>query len=100
VRRLKFTNTLGTPVVLQKTVSDFLRNGGYDHHLPRFGAPIIPSCTFFPRPSCATSGRHAAQPAGGRLRALGRNAARVDTLRLHREALKQHINDRARACSP
>jgi DNA-binding transcriptional MocR family regulator len=33
VRRLKFTNTLGTPVVLQKTVSDFLRNGGYDHHL-------------------------------------------------------------------
>src|SRR4051812_32146198 len=32
VRRLKFTNTLGTPVVLQKTVSDFLRNGGYDHH--------------------------------------------------------------------
>ncbi len=33
VKRLKFTNTLGTPVVLQKTVSDFLRNGGYDHHL-------------------------------------------------------------------
>jgi DNA-binding transcriptional MocR family regulator len=33
VRRLKFTNTLATPVVLQKTVSDFLRNGGYDHHL-------------------------------------------------------------------
>ncbi len=33
VRRLKFTNTLGTPVVLQKTVSDFLRHGGYDHHL-------------------------------------------------------------------
>lgn len=33
VRRLKFTNTLGTPVILQKTVSDFLRNGGYDHHL-------------------------------------------------------------------
>src|SRR5204863_470509 len=32
VRRLKFTNTLGTPVVLQKTISDFLRNGGYDHH--------------------------------------------------------------------
>ena len=33
VRRLKFTNTLGTPVVLQKTISDFLRDGGYDHHL-------------------------------------------------------------------
>ena len=29
----EFTTTLGTPVVLQKTVSDFLRNGGYDHHL-------------------------------------------------------------------
>jgi DNA-binding transcriptional MocR family regulator len=33
VKRLKFTNTLGTPVVLQKTISDFLRTGGYDHHL-------------------------------------------------------------------
>src|SRR5690606_6733804 len=33
VRRLKFTNTLGTPFVLQKTISDFLLNGGYDHHL-------------------------------------------------------------------
>jgi len=33
VRRLKLTNTLGTPIVLQKTVSNFLRNGGYDHHL-------------------------------------------------------------------
>jgi DNA-binding transcriptional MocR family regulator len=33
VRRLKLTHTLGTPIVLQKTLSDFLRHGGYDHHL-------------------------------------------------------------------
>lgn len=33
VRRLKFTNTMGTPIVLQKTIAGFLRDGGYDHHL-------------------------------------------------------------------
>ena len=33
VRRLKFAHTMGTPIVLQKALADFLRNGGYDHHL-------------------------------------------------------------------
>ena len=33
VRRLKMANTMGTPLVLQKTITDFLRLGGFDHHL-------------------------------------------------------------------
>ena len=34
VRRLKFTNTMGTAVVLQKTLAEFLHaTAGYDHHL-------------------------------------------------------------------
>lgn len=33
VRRLKIANTMGTPVILQKAISDLLRLGGYDRHL-------------------------------------------------------------------
>lgn len=33
VKRLKFTNTISTPALLQKAIADFLRTGGYDHHL-------------------------------------------------------------------
>ncbi|MBL9189135.1 MAG: PLP-dependent aminotransferase family protein [Opitutaceae bacterium] len=92
VRRLKFTNTLGTPVVLQKTVSDFLRNGGYDHHLRSirrayhhqlhlFSQAIL---RYFPE------GTRLSRPEGGFVLWVELPAG-VDTLRLHREALKHHI---------
>jgi DNA-binding transcriptional MocR family regulator len=93
VRRLKFTNTLGTPVVLQKTVSDFLRNGGYDHHLRSirrayhhqlhlFSQAIL---RYFPE------GTRLSRPDGGFVLWVEMPPG-VDTLRLHREALKHHIN--------
>ncbi len=92
VRRLKFTNTLGTPVVLQKTVSDFLRNGGYDHHLRSirrayqnqlhlFAQAIL---RYFPE------GTRLSRPQGGFVLWVELPPG-VDTLRLQREAMRQHI---------
>lgn len=92
VRRLKFTNTLGTPVVLQKAVSDFLRNGGYDHHLRSirrayhhqlhvFSQAIL---RFFP------AGTRFSRPEGGFVLWVELPPG-VDTLRLHRDALKHRI---------
>ena len=92
VRRLKFTNTLGTPVVLQKTVSDFLRNGGYDHHLRSirrayhnqlhlFSQAIL---RYFPE------GTRLSRPEGSFVLWIELPPG-VDTLRLYRDALKQHI---------
>ncbi|MEO7414999.1 MAG: PLP-dependent aminotransferase family protein [Opitutaceae bacterium] len=93
VRRLKFTNTLGTPVVLQKTISDFLRNGGYDHHLRSirrayqnqlhlFSQAIL---RYFPE------GTRLSRPSGGFVLWVELPPG-VDTLRLHRDAVKHHIN--------
>ncbi|MSU70072.1 MAG: PLP-dependent aminotransferase family protein [Opitutaceae bacterium] len=93
VRRLKFTNTLGTPVVLQKTISDFLRNGGYDHHLRSirrayqnqlhlFSQAIL---RYFP------DGTRLSRPQGGFVLWCELPPG-VDTLRLHRDALKHRIN--------
>ncbi len=92
VRRLKFTNTLGTPVVLQKTISDFLRNGGYDHHLRSIRrayhnqlhlfAPAI--LRHFPE------GTRISRPEGGFVLWIEMPTG-VDALRLHRDALKQRI---------
>ena len=92
VRRLKFTNTLGTPVVLQKTVSDFLRNGGYDHHLRSirrayhnqlhlFSQAIL---RYFPE------GTRLSRPEGSFVLWIELPPG-VDTLRLYRDALKHHI---------
>jgi Transcriptional regulators containing a DNA-binding HTH domain and an aminotransferase domain (MocR family) and their eukaryotic orthologs len=92
VRRLKFTNTLGTPVVLQKTVSDFLRNGGYDHHLRSirrayqnqlhlFSQSIL---RYFPE------GTRLSRPQGGFV-LWAELPPGVDTLQLYREALHHRI---------
>jgi DNA-binding transcriptional MocR family regulator len=92
VKRLKFTTTLGTPVVLQKTVSDFLRNGGYDHHLRSirrayhhqlhlFSQAIL---RFFPE------GTRISRPEGSFVLWIEMPTA-VDTLKLHRDALKHKI---------
>lgn len=93
VRRLKLTNTLGTPIVLQKTVSDFLRNGGYDHHLrsirrayreqvQRFSTAIV---QHFPL------GTRISRPRGGFVLWV-ELPAEVDSVQLYADALKAKIN--------
>ena len=93
VRRLKFTNTMGTPVVLQKTLAEFLRDGGYDHHLRSLRRAYHQQLHLFAQ----TMQRHF--PEGTRYsRPQGGNViwvefpTRVDTLKLYREALKHRIN--------
>lgn len=92
VRRLQLTNTLGTPVVLQKTVSDFLRHGGYDHllrsirrtyhrQLHLFSQAVLRHCP---------EGTRLCRPEGG----FGlwiELPPGVDTLRLCRDALQPRI---------
>ena len=92
VRRLKLAHTLGTPVVLQQTVAEFLRHGGYDHHLRslrrachhqlQLFAPAI--LRHFP------AGTRISRPEGGFVLWVEMPAG-VDALRLHRDALKQRI---------
>jgi DNA-binding transcriptional MocR family regulator len=93
VRRLKFTNTLGTPVVLQKTVSDFLRNGGYDHHLRSIRRAYHQQLHIFSQAILRhfPGGTRLSRPEGGFVLWVEMPAG-VDTLRLHREAIKRHIN--------
>lgn len=93
VRRLKLTNTLGTPVVLQKTVSDFLRNGGYDHHLRSIRRAYQNQLHFFSQAILCyfPEGTRLSRPQGGFVLWVELPPG-VDTLRLHRDALKLHIN--------
>ena len=93
VRRLKFTNTLGTPVVLQKTLSDFLRNGGYDHHLRSIRRAYHHQLQLFSEAIARyfPAGTRLSRPGGGFVLWLELPPG-VDTLRLQRDALKHKIN--------
>jgi len=93
VRRLKFTNTLGTPVVLQKTVSDFLRNGGYDHHLRSIRRAYQNQLHLFSQAVLRhfPEGTRLSRPQGGFVLWVELPPG-IDTLRLHREAQKHRIN--------
>ena len=93
MKRLKFTTTLGTPVVLQKTVSDFLRNGGYDHHLRSIRRAYHQQLHLFSQAILRhfPEGTRLSRPEGGFVLWVELPPV-VDTLALHREALKHHIN--------
>ena len=92
VRRLKFTTTLGTPVVLQKTVSDFLRNGGYDHHLRSIRRAYHHQLHLFSQAILRhfPEGTRISRPEGSFVLWIEMPAG-VDTLKLHRDALKHKI---------
>ena len=93
VRRLKFTNTLGTPVVLQKTVCNFLRDGGYDHHLRSIRRAYQNQLHLFSQAILRhfPAGTRLSRPQGGFVLWI-ELPPRVDTLRLHADGLKRKIN--------
>jgi DNA-binding transcriptional MocR family regulator len=93
VRRLKFTNSLGTPVVLQKTISDFLRNGGYDHHLRSIRRAYQNQLHLFSQSILRhfPEGTRLSRPSGGFVLWIELPPG-IDTLRLHRDAVKHHIS--------
>jgi DNA-binding transcriptional MocR family regulator len=93
VRRLKMANTMGTPPVLQKTISDFIRLGGYDRHLRilrrTYGAHVQRYTEFIRRtypPGTALS-----QPTGAYILWI-QFPAGVDAVRLYREALRHRVS--------
>jgi len=92
VRRLKFTNTLGTPVILQKTISDFLRDGGYDHHLRSIRRAYQNQLHMFSQAILKNfpAGTRLSRPQGGFVLWI-ELPARVDALKLYQDALKQRI---------
>ncbi|HKB89020.1 MAG TPA: PLP-dependent aminotransferase family protein [Opitutaceae bacterium] len=92
VRRLKMTNTLGTPVILQKILGQFLREGGYDRHLRKirqaYHNQVLSVAraiqAYFPADTRFT------QPQGGFVIWVEFPPG-VDALRLHEEALDRKI---------
>ena len=93
VRRLKFTNTMGTPVVLQKTIAEFLRDGGYDHHLRTLRRAYHQQLHHFAQAMLRyfPEGTRYSRPQGGNVIWV-EFPTKVDTLKLHHEALKHRIN--------
>jgi len=93
VRRLKFTNTLGTPVILQKAIADFLRNGGYDHHLRAIRRAYQGQLHLFSQGVLRhfPAGTRLSRPQGGFVLWVELPPG-VDALRLHRDALRHRIN--------
>jgi DNA-binding transcriptional MocR family regulator len=93
VRRLKMASTMGTPLVLQKTLCDFLRIGGYEHHLRALRAGFQANLRRYAetiRRNCPL-GTGLSRPAGGYILWI-QFPPEVDTLRLYREASQQGIN--------
>jgi len=93
VRRLKFTNTMGTPLVLQKTLAEFLRDGGYDHHLRSLRRSYHQHLHLFAQgmQKYFPEGTRYSRPQGGNFIWV-EFPAKVDTLRLRKDALKHRIN--------
>ena len=92
VRRLKFTNTLGTPVVLQKTISDFLRDGGYDHHLRSIRRAYQNQLHLFSQAVLRhfPAGTRLSRPQGGFVLWLELPNG-IDTYKLYQDALNKRI---------
>lgn len=93
LRRLKLTNTMGTPVALQKTVAEFLRAGGYDHHLRAVRRYHKRQVGLFSRTvqQSFPAGTRFSRPSGGFILWVELPEG-ADSRRLHAEAVKRKIN--------
>ena len=93
MRHLKFTNTIGTPAVLQKVLADFLRDGGYDHHLRSIRRAYQNQMHLFSQAILRSfpEGTRFSRPQGSMILWVELPAG-VDTLKLHTDALKHRIN--------
>lgn len=91
--RLKLSTTLATTIPVQIAMADFLKNGGYDHHLRRLRQQLAVQESvlidaverYFPPES------KLARPVGGYFMWIGL-PDQVDALKLHKMALDQGIS--------
>ena len=91
--RLKLATTLAGAALPQMAIAAFLRSGAYDHFLARTRRAYREQ-TMLGREAIARAfppGTRITRPEGGFVLWVEMPTS-VDTLRLHREALKQHIN--------
>ncbi|PLZ02058.1 2-aminoadipate aminotransferase [Burkholderia sp. WAC0059] len=92
VEKLKFLNTLTTPLVPQLAIADYLENDGYEHHLRRVRKVFMQQARlmraavtrFFPE------GTRTSQPAGGYVLWV-ELPPQVDSMRLYQRALESGI---------
>jgi DNA-binding transcriptional MocR family regulator len=93
LRRLKLANTMGTPVALQKTIREFLRTGGYDHHLRTVRRYYLRQLELYSHTieQSFPAGTRLSRPQGGFILWI-ELPARIDGQRLHAEAIKRWIN--------
>jgi DNA-binding transcriptional MocR family regulator len=79
-------------VLLQKTVSDFLRNGGYDHHLRSIRRAYQNQLHLFSQAILRhfPEGTRLSRPQGGFVLWVELPPG-FDTLKLHRDAVRQRI---------
>ena len=92
VKRLKHSSTMGTPIVLQETIAEFLKSGGYDYYLRKIRRTyetqtqlLIRSIrNYFPE------GTWFSRPNGG-IVVWVEFPKWVDALKLYRKALKEKI---------
>jgi DNA-binding transcriptional MocR family regulator len=92
VELLKFINSVATTEFLQVTIAEFLRDGGYDHHLRRLRRVFhdnVAACTAAIEQSFP-EGTGVTRPQGGFLLWIELPAA-VDVTELHAQALANGI---------
>jgi DNA-binding transcriptional MocR family regulator len=93
IETLKLMNTMATATLPQMAISEFVENGGYDRHLRKIRKRFADQMRFvtdlisehFPK------GTKVTRPAGGYLLWV-ELPKRVDSLKLHAEALRQSIS--------
>ncbi len=93
VRRLKMANTMGTPLILQKIICDFLRMGGYDRLLRSLRRIYARNLSLYAqaiRRSCP-AGTCLSRPEGGFVLWV-QFPKSVDTVRLFHEALEHDVS--------
>jgi DNA-binding transcriptional MocR family regulator len=89
----KLIQTLSTPAIYQETISHFLENGRYDHHLRTFRKTIQSNCQklqqgiedFFP------DNTKVSEPQGGFMLWLELDE-KIDTVKLYDMAIRQNIS--------
>lgn len=92
VEMLKFINTVATAEVLQMAIAEFLRNGGYDHHLRRLRRAFHDNINAFTSAieKSFPEDTRVTRPQGGFLLWV-ELPGKLDALELHRDALKNRI---------
>ncbi len=93
IKKLKFTNTLATTTLPQLAIAEFVKNGGYDHHLRSIRRTYAGQvqCVSQAVASHFPAGTRITRPAGGFVLWI-ELPLRVDALQLHERALAENIS--------